>query len=208
MDGDRRRSPPATGDPGRRIPHRDGRPKRERRAKCRPPPRCAAPPASNDAAAVHALAIALRELIDTLNSFDGGPGTWLRPNRGPLTPAERRSLAKAGLTDAVSIELTPTELAAEHARSAALTAKQRTELSGWYLAGGYPLPGLDLVLYAFPRDYDWLDIGIVMTTKQDDLDGNTPKEWLQNNKPIHTVVELIQSLHFGGVMPRPSIRLG
>jgi len=56
------------------------------------------------------------------------------------------------------------------------------------------LPGLHTVLAAFPASYGALDVQTVMTSPMEELDGKSPREWLNDKLPIDRVVELLCEL--------------
>ncbi|BDV32244.1 helix-turn-helix domain-containing protein [Microbacterium terricola] len=63
-----------------------------------------------------------------------------------------------------------------------------------FTSGGRFLPGLRVLLSAFPPDYDPLDIAAFMTTSTEDLDAASPKEWLESGGDAHRLVHLIGDL--------------
>jgi len=66
----------------------------------------------------------------------------------------------------------------------------------WQFEAGKPLPGLRDVLAAFPRDFHPLDIERVMTTPDEELDGQSPREWLVAGASPARVLAFVDDLGY------------
>lgn len=73
---------------------------------------------------------------------------------------------------------------------------QSLRFPSWQFVGGAPLPGLRMVIPAFPTHFHPLSIERFMTTANDDLDGMTPVEWLAMDGAPDAVAKLADELGY------------
>lgn len=72
--------------------------------------------------------------------------------------------------------------------------ERQTAYPSWQFTDGGVLPHLRQVIAALPAGYHARDIEVVMTSAMAELNGRTPREWLESDGAVEMIVSLLDEL--------------